>query len=176
MTRRFRRLVVTVAGTVALMGVLSGCSTAEEGERSVDRDGAKAEVEELYEETLAVVGPGWGWSDAESSWGGCARSSRSDNTDSWSRVNQRFGELNAPALTIAERVAKEWNRLGYSVKVETDDTLNPPRKVVSYPAYLTGTTPEGFGAVFTVGEDYADFRGYSRCVPSDPDLEVEDPS
>ncbi len=176
MTRRFRRLVVTVAGTVALMGVVSGCSRAEEGERGVDRDVAKAEVEELYEETLAVVGPGWGWSDAESSWGGCARSSRSDNTDSWSRVNQRFGDLNAPALTIAERVAEEWNRLGYSVKVETDDTLTPPRKVVSYPAYLTGTTPEGFGAVFTVGEGYADFRGYSRCVPSDPDPDGRGPS
>lgn len=146
------------------MGVLSGCSTAEEGERSVDRDGAKAEVEELYEETLAVVGPGWGSSDAE--WRGCGRSSLSHDAESWSRYVQRFGPLDGSPQEIAESVAATWNRLGYSVEVESDDTISPPRKIVSYPAYLKGTTADGFGVVFTVGENYADFSGGSRCVPS----------
>jgi hypothetical protein len=171
-----RRCAKPFAIALIVVGLSAGCSqsASEGGDIHVGHEEAKAEIEEIYQRTVVIVGDGW--NKPESSWGGCARSSRSDNTDSWSRVNQRFGDLNAPALTIAERVAEEWNRLGYSVKVETDDTLTPPRKVVSYPAYLTGTTPEGFGAVFTVGEGYADFRGYSRCVPSDPDLEGQVPS
>ncbi|MEY9853774.1 hypothetical protein ABH923_003452 [Leifsonia sp. EB41] len=47
--------------------------------------------------------------------------------------------------------------------------VSPLRKVVSYPPYLTGVRADGFAIEFTIGENYSDFVGYSRCAPIDPD-------
>lgn len=135
----------------------------------MEHDQAKAEVETLYDRTVTIVGED-GWKVDTREWAGCGRRSLRD-TDSWARFSQRIAPLDAPPQQVAERVAEAWIELGYDVRVVTDDTLTPPRKIVSYPAYLTGTTADGFGAMFTVGEGYADLSVDSRCVPSDPTAE-----
>jgi hypothetical protein len=167
MTRSAVRRAVTSVLAVALLTVLVGCSQQQiaKGDTHVQHAAAKSEIEELYEKTLAIVGDGW--KDGGREWRGCGRSALA-NTDSWARFSQRFGPLRSSPAELADEVAALWNRLGYQVEVVTDPIITPPRKVVSYPSYLTGTTAEGFGVVFTVGPDYADFRGRSRCVPSDP--------
>jgi hypothetical protein len=173
--RALRTGLISTAVASGLAMVLAACAQPQRDKEDyrMEHEAAKAEVEELYEKTIAIVGEGWDEPSRE--WRLCGRSALTD-TDSWARVNQRFGPLAAAPADIAEQVAALWNRLGYPVEVVADDTITPPRKVVSYPAYLTGTTAEGFGAVFTVGEEYADFRGYSRCVPSDPALVDRFPS
>ncbi len=134
----------------------------------MEHDEAKAEVEALYERTLAIVGDGWKVDTRE--WGACGRRSL-PGRDSWARFSQRFGPLSSSPQQIADRVAEARTELGYDVTVVSDDSLTPPRKVVSYPAYLTGTTSDGFGITFSVGDDYADFDAGGRCVPSDPTAE-----
>jgi hypothetical protein len=167
MTRSAVRRVVISVLAFAVLTVLIGCSQPQiaEGDTHVQHAEAKSEIEELYEKTLAIVGDGWTEGDRE--WRGCGRSALTD-TDSWARFSQRFGPLGSSPEELADEVASLWNQLGYPVKVVTDTNFAPPRKVVSYPPYLTGTTQEGFGAVFMVGPDYAGIRGRSRCVPSDP--------
>lgn len=128
----------------------------------------KNEIETLYRQTIALVGDGH-WGESEAGWGGCSKSALPD-TDSWSRLIQWHGPLDRSPLYIARDVAALWSKLGYPTSVESDDTLTPPRKIVSYPRYLTGTTAEGFGAVFSVGDGFANFRGHSRCVTPYPDL------
>ena len=57
---------------------------------------------------------------------------------------------------------------GYSVHVQHDQNLTPPRAVIGYPGgYLQGAEADGFGFQFTVGKDYADFRMTGHCVPGD---------
>lgn len=169
MTTVKMRYALGIAVGAALVGSLAGCApqSGQSGGAQMRHEQAKTEVEDLYEKTMAAVGSDWGESEAE--WRGCGRSDVSDQTDSWARTNWIRGALDATPAEIADRVAALWNKLGYSVTVISDDTLTPPRFVVSYPGYLSGTTPDGFGAVFMVGSDRADFSGYSRCVPSDPE-------
>ncbi|UAJ79725.1 hypothetical protein IT072_01085 [Leifsonia sp. ZF2019] len=157
---------------LAVSAVISGCSTAavEERNHELDHHRAKAEVDSLYTQTLAIVGDGWNPPSSEE-WRGCGRTSMAGENESWSRFTQRFGQLDETPQRLAEKVAELWTKLGYPVHVVSDDRMSPPREVVSYPAYLTGTTQDGFGAVFTVGDGYADFSAGSRCVPIDLDQE-----
>lgn len=133
-------------------------------------DNAREEIDEIYEQTLELVGAGWS-PPSSAEWRGCAILESAKDNETWARFTQRFGLLDEPPTRIAEKVADLWTRLGYPTKVVSDDRMTPPREVVSYPPYLTGTTTDGFGIVFTVGEGYADFTGNSRCVPMDPDLD-----
>lgn len=133
----------------------------------MEHDKAKAEVEALYERTLAIVGED-GWKVDTREWRGCGRSSLRD-TDSWNRFSQRKAPLSDSPESIAQRVADAWTEMGYPVTVLSDDSLIRDRWIVSYPPFLTGTTADGFGITFSVGADYADFDAGSRCVPSDPD-------
>jgi hypothetical protein len=176
MRRALVKSVILAFCTVAAVTASAGCVQSRTDGKTIhmQHTRAQAEIEELYDKTLEIVGAGW--NAPESEWSGCGRSGIARETDSWARFSQRFGPLDASPQEIAERVAEGWSRMGYSVTVVSDDALTPPRKVVSFPAYLTGTTVQGFGAVFTVGESYADFRGRSRCVPSDPDREGQDAS
>lgn len=127
---------------------------------------AKAEVETLYERTLAIVGED-GWKVDTREWSGYGRSSLQD-TDSWHRASQRFGPLGEAPKAIAERVAEAWTEMGYPVTPLADDSLVRDRQIVSFPAFLTGSTADGFAVTFSVGEGYADFGAGSRCVPADP--------
>lgn len=180
LTRHSSRRPTVVLEAVALAVTLTAC-TLTTPDRTTGTDStqmdqrhyqehvtAKSEIETLYSESTAIVGEGWNAPEYE--WGGCGISAI-PNTDSWVRTNQRFGPLDASPQEIAQKVAAAWNALGYRVTVETDDTLTPPRTIVSYPPYLTGSTREGFGAVFSVGENYADFRGNSRCIAPYPGLD-----
>jgi hypothetical protein len=162
--------------TIVLLPFLAACSHTPrpaDAARPETHEAAQRQVEELYEQTLDLVGDGWIVGSEE--WNECGRSALT-GTDSWHRFSQRMGPLARSSSDIADEVAVLWNRLGYPVEVVSDETLSPPRKVVSYPRYLSGTTAEGFGVVFTVGEAYADFSAASRCVPSDPTLVDRYPS
>ncbi|UAJ79724.1 hypothetical protein IT072_01080 [Leifsonia sp. ZF2019] len=167
MTGRRGSVVFATVGIVTVALALTACDQVEFEERitsPMDHDEAKGEVESLYNEVIEVVGEGW--NAPEAAWRDCRAVGEEE---AWAQMSQRFGDLDATPDVLASKVAEAWRGLGYDVAVVSDSTITPPRKVVSYPAYLTGTTDDGFGAVFSVGEGYADFRGYGRCVPIDAD-------
>jgi hypothetical protein len=176
--RRKRTALALIVAAIALS--LSACgplaldaartSETDMNDRHYDEHvQAKAEIETLYQESIALVGDEH-WTGSEYEWGGCGRSDKL-GTDSWLRVNQWRGPLDRTPTDIANDVAELWNKRGFPVIVETDETLTPPRKIVSYPAWITGSTAEGFLAVFSVAEGFANFRGFSRCVDPYPSLD-----
>jgi hypothetical protein len=173
--RALRTGLISTAVASGLAIVLAACSQPERDKEDyrMGHEAAKVEVEELYEKTIAIVGDGW--TTVTKEWDVCGRLALTD-TDSWNRFSQRIDTLTGPPEQIAARVAALWDSLGYEVSVVSDDELIPQRQIVSYPPFLTGTTTDGFSAVFTIGEGYADFDAGSRCVPSDPALVDRFPS
>jgi hypothetical protein len=57
--------------------------------------------------------------------------------------------------------------MGHSVEIVYNDVMEPPRFVLSDPAWLTGSAPNGSLYRFTVGMDYASFTATSQCVLGD---------
>ncbi len=86
-------LAQTGIATLALLLVIGCTSEAQKGADTIHNEHvqAKAEIETLYRETIAIVGEdGWGTSEYE--WRGCGRSALR-STDSWSRTRQWHGPL-----------------------------------------------------------------------------------
>lgn len=176
---RTRVLLRTVALTAALItGTLTGCApqpkTAKEIQQMEDRDRAdraavQQEIQDLYDEATALVADNWP-TVPDKSWGtGCGNYADGTESESWNIFNQYFGPTKRSPEETAERIAALWTEHGFPTKVIEDNNIYPPRKVVSYPPYLTGVREDGLGIVFTIGENYSDFRAYSRCAPIDPD-------
>jgi hypothetical protein len=140
----------------------------EDSDRA-DRAAVQREMQRLYDEATALVADNWPTVPDES-WGtGCGDYADGTPSESWNIFNQYFGPTKSSPEETAERVAKMWTDYGFPTQVVEDTKIYPPRKVVSYPPYLTGVRADGLGIVFTIGENYADFQGYSRCAPEDPD-------
>ncbi|MEV8214516.1 hypothetical protein [Leifsonia sp. NPDC077715] len=173
----------TILRTVALLAVLTtsvltGCApqpkTAKEIQHVKDQDKAdraevQQEIQNLYDEATALVADSWP-TVPDKSWGtGCGNYADGTESESWNIANQYFGPTKSSPEETAQRVADLWTEHGYPTKVVEDTKINPPRKVVSYPPYLTGVRQDGFGIQFTIGENYSDFVGNSRCAPIDPD-------
>jgi hypothetical protein len=177
--RRPRTMLRIVALTALVTtGALTGCApqpkTPKETQQvkeqdKADRAAVQDEIQRLYDEATALVADTWPTAP-DKSWGyGCGNYADGTESESWSVFNQYFGPTKASPEETAERVAKLWTEHGYPTKVVEDNKINPPRKVVSYPPYLTGEREDGFGIEFTIGENYADFEGNSSCAPVDPD-------
>jgi len=167
-----------VLAALLTSSALTGCAaqqrTAKEIQQVEDSDRAdrvavEQEIRRLYDEATALVADTWPSPDTMD-WGtGCGDYADGTPSESWNIFNQYKGPTKSSAEETAERVAKMWTDYGFPTKVVEDNKIYPPRKVVSYPPYLTGVREDGFAIVFTIGENYADFSGYSRCAPIDPD-------
>ncbi|SEA47282.1 hypothetical protein [Leifsonia sp. 21MFCrub1.1] len=180
MTAALSRAVLRGATVAALLvvGALSGCvpqpKTAKEIQQVEDSDRAdraavEHEIQRLYDEATVLVADTWPTVPDKSWQTGCGDYADGTPSETWSIFNQYFGPTKSSPEETAERVAKMWTDYGFPTKVVEDNRIYPPRKVVSYPPYLTGVREDGFGIVFTIGENYADFDGNSRCAPIDPD-------
>jgi hypothetical protein len=173
------RTMLRVVALAALLatGALAGCApqpkTAKEIQEMEDQDRAdraavEQELQRLYDEATALVSDTWPTPEAE--WGyGCGDYADGTPSESWNIFNQYKGPTKSSPEETAARVAQLWTDHGFPTKVVEDNRIFPPRKVVSYPPYLTGVRADGLGIVFTIGENYADFRGYSQCAPEDAD-------
>ncbi|WP_233265502.1 hypothetical protein [Leifsonia sp. AG29] len=160
--------------TVALTGCAHQPKTAKEIQQVEDQDRAdraavRQEIQRLYDEATALVADTWP-NRAEAEWGfGCGDYADGTPSESWNIFNVYYGPTKFSPKETAERVAQLWTERGYPTKVVEDNHIFPPRKVVSYPPYLTGLRADGFGIQFTIGENLADFVGDSQCAPIDPD-------
>jgi hypothetical protein len=170
--------VVALTALLLTAGGLTGCApharTPKEIQQMEDQDKAdraavRHEMQRLYDEATALVADTWPKAP-EMEWGtGCGDYADGTESESWNIFNQYKGPTKSSPEETAERVARMWTEAGFPTKVVEDNHINPPRKVVSYPPYLTGVREDGFGILFTIGENYADFDGNSRCAPVDPD-------
>jgi hypothetical protein len=177
---RTSRVVLRCVALAALASVatLTGCAaqpkTAKEIQQVEDQDRAdraavEQEIQRLYDEATALVADTWPTRPDKTWQTGCGDYADGTPSETWSIFNQYFGPTKSSPEETAERVAQLWTEHGYPTKVVEDNNIYPPRKVVSYPPYLTGVRKDGFGIEFTIGENYADFVGNSQCAPIDPD-------
>jgi hypothetical protein len=143
----------------------SGHSSAKDIAAMMTPDQAKQEVRVLYEATRDLM-PG-DWFEDTHGWVQCF-TPRGEEGAYYDFFSQRRAQpLPADPKTIVERAQTVWARLGHPVQVDRDETLTPPRYVLSEPAWMAGSGPDGLLLQFTVGDDYADFIGTSRCVVGD---------
>jgi uncharacterized protein YceK len=158
-----------------MVAALSGCahvpgSTAPDQSSAnksavMTPEQAKEEARSLYEATRDPM-PG-DWVEYTREWSPCTTSA-GDEGASYDLISQlRAQVLPADPRTVAEQTQRVWARFGHPVEVDRDETLTPPRYILSEPAWMAGSGPDGLLLQFTVGDDYADFIGTSRCVAGD---------
>ncbi|MEV8214515.1 hypothetical protein [Leifsonia sp. NPDC077715] len=178
--RTRHRAILRAVALLALLstGVLTGCApqpkTAKEIQHVKDQDKAdraavQQEIQHLYDEATALVADTWPKPDTMTWQPGCGNYADGTESESWNLFNQYKGPTKSSPEATAQRVADLWTEHGFPTTVVQDDNIYPARKVVSYPPYLTGVREDGFGIQFSIGENYADFDGSSRCAPIDPD-------
>ncbi|MFF1634266.1 hypothetical protein [Leifsonia sp. NPDC058248] len=126
---------------------------------------AKQEVRALYEATRDLM-PG-NWFEDTRTWGTCTTASGESGAYYEFLAQRRDQPLPADPASIAEQAQRVWAAHGHPVRIQRDKTLDPPRWILSDPAWLAGTGPDGLLLQFTVGDDYADFIANSRCVAGD---------
>lgn len=156
---------------VAAILLLTGCTAAvsphssptpEATVRQMTPEESKAEVMDLYNAIAKTVGGNW--IVGTSTWGDC-----DPGATYFDFGAQRLAQpLQADPDNVASRVKAVMVAHGYSVRVQHDPSLTPPRAVIGYPGgYLQGSEPDGFGFQFTVGKNYADFNLTGHCVLGD---------
>ncbi|MBM7801110.1 hypothetical protein JOE58_000361 [Curtobacterium luteum] len=126
----------------------------------------------IFRAVKSVVGEA-GWEEGTvSGWNDC--SSGRGNAAQFSLTAIRKHSLPAAPDNVTRDVAEALrSEVGLSgVPVQHDDTLRPPRTVVSYPnGYNGGTAADGFGLEFQSGVDFASLLIWGHCVPGEvPDL------
>jgi hypothetical protein len=126
---------------------------------------AMQEVRAVYEATRGSIAGDW--NEAARTWEYCELPDGRDGNHYRLFSQHREQPLGDPE-SVARSVQSVWSDHGHSVKIEQDATLKPPRYILSDPAWLSGSGPEGLLIQFTVGENYADFSATSRCVAGDP--------
>lgn len=126
-------------------------------------------VMDIFQAVKSVVGEeGWD-AGTQSNWVGC--SSNGEDGAQFSLVAIRKDQLPADPDVVTRRVAQALKTaVGLDgVPVQHDETLRPPRTVVSYPnGYNGGTAADGFGVEFQSGTDFASLLVYGHCVPGNP--------
>ncbi|WP_285116072.1 hypothetical protein [Leifsonia sp. fls2-241-R2A-40a] len=131
----------------------------------------RAEVDRLSDAARQAMGSTWTVEERE--WTLCRGRFGTVERESLSVSTQSRGVTDPPA-TVADRVAAAWLALGYATKVVDELGYSRPTKVVSFPAYLTGTDPDGFLVSFTVNDAVATFSGASRCVQTAAERRIGD--
>jgi hypothetical protein len=170
------RTLALAVGATLTMAALASCAPALRPTESHQSDAsatnaamtpkqAKQELRALYEATRDLM-PGE-WFEDTHGWVQCFTAG-GDEGAYYDFFSQRHAQpLPADPQTIVERAQAVWVRLGHPVPVDHDETLTPPRYILSEPARMAGSGPDGLLLQFTVGDDYADFIGTSRCVAGD---------
>lgn len=127
---------------------------------------AKEEARSLYEATRDLM-PG-DWIEYTREWSPCTTSAGVEGA-SYDLFSQRRAQvLPADPRTVVEQAQRVWARFGHPVEIDQDKTLVPPRWILSDPARMAGSGPDGLLMQFSVGDDYADFMATSRCAAGDP--------
>ncbi|WP_460532331.1 hypothetical protein [Humibacter ginsengiterrae] len=127
---------------------------------------SKSEVMGLYQSIAKAVGGNWVIGGAD--WSDCTPDGGKPHSYFDFGAQRRAQPLQADPDTVADQVKDAMIAKGYSVHIQHDPNLTPPRAVIGYPGgYLQGSEADGFGFQFTVGKDYADFRMTGHCVPGD---------
>jgi hypothetical protein len=129
-------------------------------------DEARDEVLNLYTPTSTLIGGTWNKALVE--WDECTDSAGKSGVFFNFYAQRRAQPLDDPDA-VAEQARALWAERGHAVKVVADDSLTPPRRILSDPAWMSGSSPDGLLLQLTIGTDYADFTGTSRCVPGDLD-------
>ncbi|MDP4332121.1 hypothetical protein Q7F20_01955 [Curtobacterium sp. A7_M15] len=123
-------------------------------------------VMSIFRAVKSVVGAE-GWDEGTvSGWNDC--SSNGDDGAQFTLTAIRKHPLPAAPDEVTRGVAKALKTdVGLDgVPVQHDDTLRPPRTVVSYPnGYNGGTAADGFGVEFQSGTDFASLLVWGHCVP-----------
>jgi hypothetical protein len=167
------RLAVIVALVGASAVLLTSC--ADHGPHAPASTAASMTPAQSHEDVLdifravkSVVGED-GWeAGTQSNWLGC--SAHGEDAAQFSLVAIRKHPLPASPDEVTRSVAKALQAdLGLDgVPVQHDDTLRPPRTVVSYPnGYNGGTAADGFGVEFQSGTGLATLIVWGHCVPGD---------
>lgn len=112
----------------------------------------------------SVVGKD-GWEDEQPAWLICG--SGGEDAAQYTYAATRKLPLPAAPEEVAKRVVDALAKIGYSgARVQRDDTLTPPRPVISYPnGYNGGAAADGFLVQFQAFESYADLSINGHCVP-----------
>ncbi|WIE66205.1 hypothetical protein DEI99_006640 [Curtobacterium sp. MCLR17_036] len=128
---------------------------------------AHQNVTDVFDTIKSVVGED-GWEDDfESSLGSCPSVS---GASQFSLYAARRLPLSDSPDAVTKQVAAALEAGGYeNVRVQHDNTLQPPRTVIGYPnGYNGGTAEDGFGIQFQSGTDYAATIIYGHCVSGEP--------
>ena len=125
---------------------------------------SKAEVMDLYDATTKLVGGNW---SLEGDWSDCTPEGGKAHAYFDLGAQRRAQPLQAEPDVVVKQVQELWASKGHRVKVVSEPTLTPPRLILSDPAWLSGSYPDGRLFQFSVGKDYADFSATGRCVPGD---------
>ena len=161
--------MVAALPVVALgIAMLGGCSaapatTAAKGVEMIGWEQAEAEVRTIFEATKELMGGTW--EEDTRSWGAC------DTRDIAGGVAHSFLAIRSPEPLpgdpeiIAEKLREIWHAHGRTVeKITYDESMDPPRHIVSDPPWLAGRSPDGSLYQSTIGTDYASFQAKSRCA------------
>jgi hypothetical protein len=151
-----------------VLGAASGCSSAappreevDEGVAVIDSVTAKGEVRALYEASTDLVGGSW--VEDTRDWGWCRTPGGANGVQYDLYAFSRGVQLAADPKEIAEQVRALWGKFGHDAKIVHED-IAPHRYILSDPAWLRGSAPNGSLFQFTVGEGYASFSASSACV------------
>lgn len=127
---------------------------------------ARQEILDLARVTQDALGGKW--QIGTYTWWECTTAS-GDSGAAFSYGSQRLGQpLPHSAADTVERVREIWRQQGIESTVEIDDGLTPPNNYLSFPAFGTGTAPDGYVVQFTAADSgYADILFTSHCADGD---------
>ncbi|OIH94806.1 hypothetical protein BIU97_04025 [Curtobacterium sp. MCBA15_009] len=172
MIRHARRGALGIAIAISAALAVTGCAGASPSDGAtkdarMPPEQARQDVIDVFDAIKSVVGED-GWNDDfESSWDSCPSAS---GASQFSLYAARRLPLSESPDTLTKRIAAALEAAGYEkVRVQHDDTLQPPRTVIGYPnGYNGGTADDGFGIQFQSGTDYAATIISGHCVPGEP--------
>ncbi|WP_271176411.1 hypothetical protein [Leifsonia poae] len=108
------------------------------------------------------------WTVDTRSWFWCALPNGSDGAQFMFLATRSGVPLQDSPQHLAEQAQKLWAQRGIEAGIDLDEQLDPSRRILSSPAWLTGTDRDGRLLHFIVGDNYAIFGGDSRCVEGEP--------
>lgn len=161
---------VTIAAAILAVLAFSGCSTAgpapTKTAKTMTPDASKSQVMNLFEAIQKEVGGNW--NVGAKTWDECKSSAAAPSAQFTLAAERNSQPLAGTPDEVAARVRSAIERHGYAVKVQHDPTLTPPRAVIGFPrGYLQGNEPDGFGFLFSVGDNFVHFDMTGHCVPGD---------
>lgn len=156
----YRKFLSLVAVCAVL---LSACSATPEIDKSeiMTPEEAKSQVSGLLTRAQSIVGAGE-WAETRS-WGPCPLAGREGEVQ-WTLGAQLFVSLTGEPRGYAAQVADEWRNLGLSPTVSSDTSPSANTYIVSDPAAMTGTRPDGSFTQISISPNVIFFRGNSVCV------------